>query len=105
MSETDQRRRLIELFNETGPAHHKAYQATDGADPDWPLWYAGYMQTRLNALLGTALTRSELTYLLVRVEMERMAGAPRAGWAEYYAEFFLGQCAGQASQMPAAPRM
>jgi len=33
---------------------------------------------RLNQILGTALTRSELTYLLLLVEKERMAGPPAA---------------------------
>ena len=105
MSETDQRRRLIELFRETGPAHHSAYLGTDGEDPDWPLWYAEFVQTRLNAVLGTALTRSELTYLLVMVEKERMAGAPAAAWPDYYAEFFIGRYGAMAGHMPAAPRM
>ena len=40
MPATDQRRCLIDLFAEAGPAHHRAYFAVDGADPDWPLWYA-----------------------------------------------------------------
>jgi NAD(P)H-hydrate epimerase len=105
MPESDQRRRLIDLFRETGPAHHHAYRATDGADPDWPLWYAEYTQARLNALLGTALTRSELTYLLVSVEMERAAQAPGAAWPDYYADFFLHRYGAMAGRMPPAPRM
>jgi len=105
MSATDQRRRLVDLFQETGPAHHRAYQATQGDDPDWPLWYATYVQPRLNQILGTALTRSELTYLVVLVEKERLAGSPAAAWPEYYAEFFVNRYGGMTGHMPATPRM
>ena len=105
MSEADQRQRLVALFQETGPAHHRAYQAANGEDADWPLWYANYVQTRLNQVLGTQLTRSELTYLMVLVEKERAASAPAASWPEYYAEFFVGRYGGMAGHMPAAPRM
>ena len=105
MPATDQRRRLIDLFAETGPAHHRAYFAVDGADPDWPLWYAEYVQARLNNVLGTTLTRSELTYLLVLVEKERMAAAPAAPWTDYYADFFVNQYGTMTGHMPEAPRM
>ena len=35
--------KLASLFEETGQAHHRAFEKTDGMDPDWPLWYAGYL--------------------------------------------------------------
>ena len=35
---------LEELLRETGEAHHQAYIETDGADPEWPLWYADYLR-------------------------------------------------------------
>jgi hypothetical protein len=105
MTATDQRRQLVDLFHEAGSAHHQAYSVTNGDDPDWPLWYAEYMQTRLNQVLGTALTRSELTYLLVLVEKERMAASAAAAWPDFYAEFFVGRYGGLAGHMPAAPRL
>ena len=105
MPATDQRRRIIDLFAEAGPAHHRAYFAVDGADPDWPLWYAEYLQARLNDVLGTALTRSELTYLLVLVEKERQAAAPASVWTDYYADFFIERYGAMAGHMPEAPRV
>ena len=30
------RNNLVGLLLETGRAHHAAFSATDGADPDWP---------------------------------------------------------------------
>ena len=29
---------LANLFNEKAEAHHKAFAATEGEDPDWALW-------------------------------------------------------------------
>jgi hypothetical protein len=86
-------------------AHHRAYQATHGEDPDWPLWYAEYVPARLNQILGSALTRREPTYLIVMVEQERLAGSPAGAWTDYFAEFFVDRYGGMAGDMPAAPRM
>lgn len=51
-------RQLGELFREVGEAHHQACIETNGADPEWLLWYADYVLYRLAPLLG--FTRSEL---------------------------------------------
>ena len=36
-----------ELLSQVGPAHHQAFAATDGEDPDWPTWYAAWLLDRL----------------------------------------------------------
>lgn len=87
-------RRTIEseleaLLREAGPAHHAAYRETNGEDPEWPLWYAGFLQERIGKLLQVELTRSELVYLLLSAEKERAARDPAANWPAYYARFFL----------------
>jgi len=82
------RPQLTELFNETAKAHHNAFAATDGADPDWPIWYAEYLQPR-TAALGLEFTKSELVDCLMKAELERSARAPDAPWPEYYADFFV----------------
>jgi hypothetical protein len=86
MTETDLRGQLEYLFHEVGEAHHRAYIETDGADPEWPLWYADYLRERLGALLDATFTKSEL----VLVAAEQLLRAPGANWARYYAKFFLG---------------
>jgi hypothetical protein len=83
-------RQLEELFREVGKAHHQAYIETDGADPEWPLWYAEHLRERLSALLDASFTKSELVYMLVWVAHEQPLRAPGANWAKYYAKFFLG---------------
>jgi hypothetical protein len=80
---------LEELFRETGEAHHQAYIETDGADPEWPLWYADYLRERLGTLLDANFTRSGLVYLLILVANQQPLNAPGASWARYYAKFFI----------------
>jgi hypothetical protein len=70
MTEADFGQQLEGLFREVGEAHHQAYIETDGADPEWPLWYADYLRDRLAPLLDASFTRSELIYLLVMVANE-----------------------------------
>ena len=89
MTETDLDRQLEELFREAGEAHHQAFIKTDGADPEWPLWYADHLRENLAALLNANFTRSELVYLLFLVANEQVLSAPGADWASYYAKFFM----------------
>lgn len=80
---------LADLFRAAGAAHHHAYIQTDGADPEWPLWYAGYLQGPLGRLLNTEFTQSELVYLLVLADRTRQEANPAPAWPEYYAQFFI----------------
>jgi hypothetical protein len=80
---------LVALFQQAAAAHHQAYQASDGVDPEWPLWYADFLREKLAAALGANFTKSELVYLLVRVSNEQVLDAPGAEWAGYYADFFI----------------
>jgi hypothetical protein len=86
--EVDLLQQLEEMFREVKDAHVQAFVETDGADPDWPIWYADYLLARLGDLLHAKFTRSELVYLLVKVEGERTREAPGADWYRYYARFF-----------------
>jgi hypothetical protein len=59
--ETDLAGQFEGLFREVGEAHHQVHIETDGADPEWPLWYADYLRERLGGLhffklLGNGLT-------------------------------------------------
>ena len=89
MMETDLAGQLEGLFHEVGEAHHQAYIETDGADPEWPLWYADYLRERLGGLLDASFTKSELVHMLVLVAHEQPLRAPGANWARYYAGFFI----------------
>ncbi len=83
---TELRTDLVELLRETGRAHHAAFKATDGADPDWPIWYADYLHEPFNRRLGIDLDRSQLVYCLMDADNEHQARAPDSDWPEYYAD-------------------
>jgi NAD(P)H-hydrate epimerase len=89
MQEEGRFQEVSDIFIEAGEAHHRAFIKTDGADPEWPIWYAGYLGERLRDLLGAKFTKSELVYLLVTVEREMAIMAPGAEWPNYYARFFI----------------
>ena len=72
---------LAELLIDTGRAHHQAFIETDGADDEWPLWYAQYLQPRLAADHGIELTVSALVHLLVQADRDHDGGP----WSEFYA--------------------
>jgi hypothetical protein len=77
---------LADLFRDARDAHRRAY--SEGEDPEWPLWYADYLQHRLGKRLKAKFTRSELVYLLVKADREREYRAPGADLPSYYAKFF-----------------
>ena len=79
---------LADLFRECGEAHRRAFKDTDGVDPEWPLWYADHLMSRLSKRLKARFSKSELVYLLVAADREREFRAPGADWPGYYAKFF-----------------
>ena len=80
---------LTALFQKIGQNHHQAFIDTDGADPEWPTWYADHLHEELTKILNASFTKSELIYLLVLVEKEREIEAPGSDWLMYYSNFFI----------------
>ena len=79
--------KVAELLHEAAETHHRVFRITDGADDDWASWYAQWLVTlsELPELLGGRVVRSELTYLLVRLDKEYTERRPDAPWEDYYA--------------------
>ena len=97
MSDESKLRALAALFEETGKAHHQAFTATDGDDPDWAIWYANYLHDRLGPFVAAPLTRSRLVFCLLETDDEHRATTPDTPWPEYYARRLL-ECFGQAAE-------
>jgi hypothetical protein len=89
MTNNNLRAELEALLTEAGQAHHTAFKETNGEDPEWPLWYAEYLQERLSSLLGADITKSELVYLLLLVENERQPLASGENWPYSFSKFLL----------------
>ncbi|MDH3533011.1 MAG: glutaredoxin [Gammaproteobacteria bacterium] len=100
---TELRTNLVELFREAERAHQAAFAATAGADPDWPIWYADYLQEPFAQRLGLDFCKSRLIYCLMNADLEHQARSPDADWAEIYADQILDRCA--PSETPAEDKL
>jgi glutaredoxin len=82
---TELRDGIGKLLLDTGHAHHKAFEVTNGADPDWPIWYAEYSKDTFAEQFGMSFTKSQLIYCLMNADYELVARAPQSEWPEFYA--------------------
>ncbi|NND01404.1 MAG: hypothetical protein HKN91_01325 [Acidimicrobiia bacterium] len=73
------------LLESAASEHHAVFDESDGADPEWPLWYASYLVDRLRTSAGFAGTRSELVYWLVRLDKEYGEADSAIPWPRFYA--------------------
>lgn len=80
------RNNLIGLLLEAGRAHHAAFSATDGADPDWAIWYADYVKEPFAQRLNMNFHKSQLIYCLMDADFEHKTRSPGRNWSEYYAD-------------------
>jgi hypothetical protein len=80
-------KKVSELLNEVSETHHRVFRITDGADDDWASWYSWWLTnlSELPDLLGGKVVRSELTYILVRMDKEYTERRPGLRWEDYYA--------------------
>jgi hypothetical protein len=79
--------RVSELLHEAGETHHTVFRIVDGADDDWATWYSEWLTalSELPEVLGAKPVRSELTWLLVKLDKEYMDRKPDDRWEDYYA--------------------
>ena len=80
---------IASLLERTGHAHHEAFIQVDGADDDWALWYAAFLQQPLSQRLGRNLSQTEIVRTLVELNDEAVARHPEADWKKVYAEGFV----------------
>ena len=91
MNTEDRTRRVSELLREAAETHHRVYALRDGDDPDWASWYADWLVnlSRLPDVLGVKPVRSELTYLLVKLDKQYLRDTQGEPWEDYYAARIL----------------
>lgn len=79
--------KIGELLHEVGETHHRVYRIVDGVDDDWASWYADWLirLSELPDLLGVTPVRSELVYMLVRLDKEYTDEQPSESWEHFYA--------------------
>jgi hypothetical protein len=83
--------RVGELLHEAAETHHTVYRITDGEDPDWASWYADWLVklSELPDLLDVKPVRSELVYMLVRLDKRYVMESPDEKWEDFYARDLL----------------
>jgi len=89
MFEPERIKKLAELLEQVSTAHREAFAETDGANPEWPAWFAGQIVEGFNEILGSELSEGQIAGLLSEAEQEHMMTAPGREWPAYYAEFFI----------------
>ncbi len=94
---------LVRLLRDAEQAHHAAFAATDGKDPDWAIWYADYLQGPLAREMNMTFSKSRLIYCLMDADFDHQARSPDSDWAEYYADRIMERCA--PSDAPAEDRL
>ena len=72
------------------------FRIVDGDDDDWASWYSEWLASlsELPDLLGTKPVRSELTYMLVKLDKDYAAEGPDEPWQDYYARALAEHFAG-----------
>jgi hypothetical protein len=80
-----------DLLHEVGEIHHQVFRITDGADDDWASWYADWLMrlSELPSLVTSTIVRSELVYMLVKLDKEYTAEARPEPWEDYYAALIV----------------
>jgi hypothetical protein len=87
---------LAELLSRTAEAHHRAFAATDGEDPDWPSWYASYLfQNGFEHLVEVgALSVPGLSRLLIEADGRHRAESNGTSWELFYANLLRARAQG-----------
>jgi hypothetical protein len=83
----DNAKQISELLHEAGETHHTVFRITNGADDDWASWYSEWLtqHSELPDLLPKKPVRSELTYMLVKLDRDYAAESPGEPWPDWYA--------------------
>ncbi len=89
MSIVEFENQLTELFTETAMAHHEAFVATDGNDPEWPIWYADYLQEPISEVLHNRFLKSSLIYCMMNADFEYTAREVDVPWQKFYSDHFI----------------
>jgi len=79
------------LLREASETHHIVYRIVDGDDPDWASWYADWLirLSELPQILKPSPVRSELVYMLVKLDREFNESKPDESWERFYARRLL----------------
>jgi hypothetical protein len=87
----DRLAKIASLLHEAGETHHLVFRIVDGEDPDWASWYTDWLVnlSELPQILGAKPVRSELVWMLVRLDKEYTESGTNDQWPDWYASRIL----------------
>jgi hypothetical protein len=91
VADADNAQKISALLHEAAETHHVVYRIVDGDDPDWASWYGDWLMklSELPELLEVKPVRSELVYMLVRLDKKYTMESPDERWEDFYARGLL----------------
>ena len=83
--------RVAALLHEAAETHHIVYRIVDGDDADWASWYADWLinLSELPKVLRRKPVRSQLVYMLVKLDREFNEKKEGEPWERFYARRLL----------------
>jgi hypothetical protein len=80
--------RIAAILEDAEHAHGAISRLTNGADPEWPLFYSWWLVnwSTLPEVLGATPLRSELVFVLITLDREYRAERPAESWSTYAAQ-------------------
>ena len=80
--------RIATILEEAERAHASISRLTNGADPEWPLFYSWWLinWSELPKVVGAAPVRSELIFALMTLDREYRGERPADPWPAYWAQ-------------------
>lgn len=83
------RDQVTALLGKTRRQHDEAFAASNGVDPDWPIWFADRTIDTLSELLGRSFNRSQLIHGLMDADCDYQARFADRSWSECVAEHLI----------------
>jgi len=79
---------ISRVLSQASETHHVVFALVDGNDPDWASWYSEWLLTlsELPKYLENKPVKSELIYMLVKLNKDYLKEKPEKKWEDYYAE-------------------
>jgi hypothetical protein len=77
---------LTRLLERTYAAHHEAFAAVGGADPEWAHWYADYIKQDLPSLKIRPPSLKILADTLRQLEEDQQDQLAETPWPVFYAQ-------------------
>jgi glutaredoxin len=89
MTVAEYENQLSDLFAEVELAHNEVFKGDGNNNPEWPIWYADYLQEPMSEILQIPFLKSSLIYCLMNANFEHASEAAGTQWQQFYSKHFI----------------